>query len=152
MLHGRCHLLIVCFSFRRRTLHSKGRSASADLASVSSSRPATTLSCASPPPSISASQKSHTSHPQRTHRQTVLGRTCVDDDAATRDPPLRHHHRQPRHHGRCHHCYLVGCMVRGTRPFRHCSVAQASSAQVTPQLPQLHQHSGAPNRCRLRYG
>ena len=57
-----------------------------------------------------------TCDPQRTHRQTVLGRTDVHDNAATGDSPLRRHHSQPRHHCRHHHCYLVGCVVRHTAP------------------------------------
>ena len=65
VLRGR-RLLTFFFFFRRRTSHCKGRSASADLVSVSSSRSATTLYCASLLPSLSAaSPKSVFTHSGR---------------------------------------------------------------------------------------
>ena len=100
-------------SFRPRISHCKGRSVSADLLSVSYSRSATTLFCAS---WFLPFGFCLTCDPQRTDRQTVLGRTDVHDNAATGDSPIRRHHSQPRHHCRHHHCYLVGRMVRHTAP------------------------------------
>jgi hypothetical protein len=51
---------------------------------------------------------------QWAHCETILSRFIVDDDVATRNPPICHHHRKSRD-VRCHHYrHLVGRMVSTT--------------------------------------
>jgi hypothetical protein len=99
---------------RQKTLPFKGRFASTDPVWALSSKSVITRSCARFPYLSEQNISPGMYDTQWAHRETVFSRFLVDDDVATRNPPICHHHRKSRD-ARCHlNRHPVGSMVSTT--------------------------------------